>query len=68
MIKYERVKEMYFKDKLITDSNYFLSQNGKMLTNTAIEIVVRKAGQQEKVRESIRCSPHTLRHYYAQKQ
>lgn len=68
MIKYERVKEMYFKDKLMTDSNYFLSQNGKMLTNTAIEIVVRKAGQQAKVRESIRCSPHTLRHYYAQKQ
>lgn len=68
MIKYERVKELYFKDKLMTDSNYFLSQNGKMLTNTAIEIVVRKAGQQAKVRESIRCSPHTLRHYYAQKQ
>lgn len=68
IIKYERVKEMYFKDKLMTDSNYFLSQNGKMLTNTAIEIVVRKAGQQAKVRESIRCSPHTLRHYYAQKQ
>ncbi|MFG0216359.1 tyrosine-type recombinase/integrase [Brevibacillus porteri] len=39
-----------------------------MLTNTAIEIVVKKAGRQAKVRESIRCSPHTLRNYYAQKQ
>jgi integrase/recombinase XerD len=68
MIKYERVKEVYFKDKLMTDSNYFLSQNGKSLTNTAIEIVVRKAGLEAKVRTHIRCSPHTLRHYYAQKQ
>lgn len=46
MIKYERVKEVYFKDKEMTDSNYFLSQNGKILTNTAVEIIVKKGGKQ----------------------
>ncbi|OAH60771.1 recombinase [Domibacillus aminovorans] len=68
MIKYERIKDMYFKDKLMTDCNYFLSRNGKLLTNTAIEIVVKTAGKRANVREIIRCSPHTIRHYYAQKQ
>jgi integrase/recombinase XerD len=68
MIKYERIKNMYFKDKMMTDSNYFLSRNGKVLTNTAVEIIVKTAGQRAKVRKIIRCSPHTIRHYYAQKQ
>ncbi|ANY75957.1 recombinase [Paenibacillus ihbetae] len=68
IIKYERVKEAYFKDKIMTDSNFFLSQNGKTLTVVAIEVIVKKAGVEAKVREHIRCSPHTLRHYYAQKQ
>ncbi|MGG4094308.1 tyrosine-type recombinase/integrase [Paenibacillus lautus] len=68
IIKYERVKEAYFKDKLMTDSNFFLSQNGRILTVTAIEVIVKKAGEAANIREHIRCSPHTLRHYYAQKQ
>ncbi|MBT2764288.1 tyrosine-type recombinase/integrase [Paenibacillus sp. ISL-20] len=68
IIKYERVKEAYFKDKLMTDSNFFLSQNGRILTVTAIEVIVKKAGEEANIREHIRCSPHTLRHYYAQKQ
>lgn len=68
MIKYERIKKHYFKDRIAYDSNYFLSQNGKRLTVEMIERIVRKAGEIAKVRKSIRCSPHTLRHYYAQKQ
>jgi len=68
IIKYERVKEAYFKDKFMTDSSFFLSQNGRTLTVTAIEVIVKKAGIEAKVRDHIRCSPHTLRHYYAQKQ
>lgn len=68
IIKYERVKEAYFKDKMMTDSNFFLSQNGRVLTVTAIEVIVKKAGEEANIREHIRCSPHTLRHYYAQKQ
>ena len=46
----------------------FMSQKGKQLTTETIENVVRKCGQKAKVRESIRCSPHTLRHFYAQSQ
>lgn len=52
----------------MTDSNFFLSQNGRVLTVTAIEVIVKKAGKEANIREHIRCSPHTLRHYYAQKQ
>lgn len=68
MIKYERMKHEYFKDNSMIDCNYFLSRNGRVLTNGAVEIIIKKAGKKAKVRESIRCSPHTIRHYYAQKQ
>lgn len=68
MIRYERIKREYFKDKIMTDSNYFLSRNGKVLTTGAIEIIIKNAGEKAKVRKNIRCSPHTIRHYYAQKQ
>lgn len=66
MIRYERVRESYFKDKMIESHNYILSRSGKALTSVQIENIVRNAGREAKVRESIRCSPHTLRHYYAQ--
>ncbi|HEY4549326.1 MAG TPA: tyrosine-type recombinase/integrase [Bacillus sp. (in: firmicutes)] len=68
MIRYERIKREYFKDKIMTDSNYFLSRNGKVLTTGAIEIIIKNAGEKAKARKNIRCSPHTIRHYYAQKQ
>ncbi|WHY64708.1 tyrosine-type recombinase/integrase [Neobacillus sp. SuZ13] len=68
IIKYERIKIQYFKDKAMIESNYFLSRNGKALTVGAVENVVKEAGKKAKVRPIIRCSPHTVRHYYAQKQ
>lgn len=68
MIKYERMKEFYFKDKDIKFKNYFLSQNGKPLTIEAIERIVRRTGLLANVRPEIRCSPHTFRHYSAQAQ
>ncbi|WP_127545651.1 MULTISPECIES: phage integrase N-terminal SAM-like domain-containing protein [Paenibacillus] len=46
IIKYERVKEAYFKDKMMTDSNFFLSQNGRVLTVTAMKVIVKKAGKE----------------------
>ncbi|MGH4125310.1 MAG: tyrosine-type recombinase/integrase [Clostridium sp.] len=66
LIKYERVREMYFKNHNIQFSNYFLSYRAKPLTVEGIERVVKKSG--EHVREGIRVSPHTVRHYFAQKQ
>lgn len=66
IIKYDRVRSIYIKDKLVTTDSYLLSQTGSRLTIEAIERVVRKCGDKAKVRNNIRCSPHTIRHYYAQ--
>lgn len=68
MIRYERIKEGYFKklNKNLQHDNYFLSRSGRPLTTVQIENVVRDAGKMAGVREDIRCSPHTLRHYAIQ--
>lgn len=68
IIKYERMKIDYFKDKLLTHSNYFVSYRCQPLTNEALIRVVKIAGERANVRSHIRCSPHTIRHYFAQKQ
>ncbi|WP_028393609.1 tyrosine-type recombinase/integrase [Bacillus cihuensis] len=66
MIRYERIKEGYFKKKSLEHNNYFLSRSGRPLTSVQIENVVRDAGKLAGVRKEIRCSPHTLRHYSIQ--
>jgi integrase/recombinase XerD len=66
MIRYERLKEGYFKKKSLEHNNYFLSRNGNPLTTVQIQNIVKDAGAKAKVREEIRCSPHTLRHYSIQ--
>lgn len=68
MIRYERIKAGYFKklNKNLQHNNYFLSRSGRPLTSVQIENVVRDAGKMAGVREEIRCSPHTLRHYAIQ--
>lgn len=64
LAKYKTRKEYQF-DLRRTDSNFFLSVNGKVLTNGAIEQLVKKAG---KGIDGARVSPHTFRHFYAQTQ
>lgn len=66
LIKYERMRTNYIKDKFLEDDAYFLSYRAKRLTVESIERVVRETGRLAKVRKDIRCSPHTIRHYYAQ--
>lgn len=57
IIKYERIKIQYFKDKAMIESNYFLSRNGKALTVGAVENVVKKQGRkQSKTYYSVRPS------------
>ncbi len=68
MFRYERIKDFYFKDKIVRVNNYFLSNTGLPLTPETIERVVREAGRIAGVRDEIRCSPHTIRHWYAQEQ
>lgn len=68
-VKYNRVRSAYIKDKPRYQTEYlFLSQKGQKLTIEAIERVIKICGDAVKVREEIRCSPHTCRHYYAQTQ
>lgn len=66
MLQYERAKSLYFSDYFLAYDNYLLSRTGKPLTKEALEYVFKKAGEAASVRQSIRCSPHTARHYYAQ--
>lgn len=67
LIKYLRVRENYINNKINYDTEYLLlSQKGKKLTKEAVENIVRYCGTKCRVREGIRISPHTCRHYYAQ--
>lgn len=66
MLKYERAKASYYQDYMLKHTNYFLSFRAKPLTVEAVERVVKLCGNESDVRTSIRCSPHTIRHYYAQ--
>lgn len=68
LIRYERIREHYFKDKIVKEDNYFLSRTGRPLTVTGVEKVLEIAGVKAGVRKEIRCSPHTCRHYFAQTQ
>lgn len=66
LIRYERIRAEYIKDKLVTEDYYFLSYRSKQLTIEAVERVVKQTGETARVRKEIRCSPHTCRHYYCQ--
>ena len=65
LIKYLAVRKSYFAYRVIPD-NIFLSKNGKPLTNTMIDKIVKDAGRACDVSADIRVSAHTFRHTYAQ--
>ncbi len=67
IIKYLTAKDGYFYYKNIP-KNIFLSRTGQPLTVCTIENIVKQAGELARVNKNIRCSPHTLRHYFAQAQ
>jgi integrase/recombinase XerD len=60
------MRDYYFDDKVIHYDNYLLSRTGRPLTKEALEHIFTQAKQKVTIRESIRCSPHTARHYFAQ--
>ena len=66
IIKYRRIKAWYFEDKHIVHNNLLLSRTGNPLTKEAMEHVFKQAAEQASIRDEIRCSPHTARHYFAQ--
>ncbi|MCP2033024.1 integrase/recombinase XerD [Planomicrobium sp. HSC-17F08] len=63
LIKYERMKKQYFKNKNTT-TNYFLSYTGSGLSHVALDSVVKEAGKRAAITGK-RVSPHTFRHFYA---
>lgn len=69
LLPYLRTRENYTRDRYNYQKQYlFLSQKGKKLTPETVERVVKECGLGCNVRQEIRCSPHTCRHYYAQTQ
>ena len=65
LIKYLAIRKAYFAYRVIP-KNIFLSKNGKPLTSTMIDRIVKDAGQACNVSPDIRVSAHTFRHTYAQ--
>jgi integrase/recombinase XerD len=66
ILKYRRIKELYFADKIIPYKNLLLSRTGRPMTKEAMEHIFIQAAAQSDIRTEIRCSPHTARHYFAQ--
>lgn len=66
MMRYERIKAVYFKNKVLKYQNYLLSRTARPLTKEAMEVIFNQANQIAQVRPEVRCSPHTARHYFAQ--
>lgn len=69
ILKYQRARNKKFSDRIINSetplilSTYFLP-----MSETCVERVVSICCKKANVRDEIRCSPHTCRHYYAQTQ
>ena len=54
--------------KSFDNESLFVSKNGLELTVEAVERIVARCGEIANVRVDIRCSPHTIRHYFCQHQ
>ncbi len=63
--KHLKIKDKYFEGKEIPD-NLFLSRTGRPLTVEAIERIYKTVGKAMNI-QGVRVSPHTSRHYFAQK-
>lgn len=64
--RHDRIKDNYFYKKDIPEY-YFLSRTGRKLTVETIERIWKRAGKECNVRDSVRCTGHTARHYFATK-
>lgn len=64
LIRYERIKKQYYKDKLKLDDNYFLAYQGQAMSTVSIYNLVKKVGDRVGITGK-RVSPHMLRHYFA---
>lgn len=64
LIKYDRMRKQYFKDKIIKEDCFFLTYFGTGLSHVSLYNVIKEAGKRAGV-EDKRVSPHTFRHFYS---
>lgn len=64
LIRYERLKRQYFKNKIKYSDNYFLAYQGKALSTVAVYNLVVEASKRVGITGK-RVSPHMFRHYFA---
>lgn len=67
-MKYRTLRDAYLKEYPSRHKNLFLSKNGKPLTDEAVARMLKHAAKEVGVSPSVRVSPHTCRHTFAQMQ
>ena len=68
LMRYLRVRQGYFSEKVLKHNNLFLSIRGKPLTGEVIARMLKDTAREVGVSQSIRVSPHTCRHTFAHMQ
>lgn len=68
LMRYIRTREGYFAECALKHENLFLSNRGKPLTGEVIGKILKEAAREVGVSPTIRVSPHTCRHTFAQMQ
>ncbi|RFU70318.1 recombinase [Peribacillus saganii] len=63
LIKYERIKKQYFKEKII-QNNYFLTYTGTGISHVGLDNVIKEAGKRASITGK-RVSPHSFRHFFS---
>ena len=67
-LKYNRAKENYFlSNGIVPIENIFVTKFGEKYDYRLAEKEIYKIGKAVNIRDTIRISPHTFRHYFAQK-
>lgn len=64
LIRYERIKRKYFKERHQYNDNYFLAYQGKAMSTVAVYNLVKEAESRTGITGK-RVSPHMFRHYFA---
>jgi len=62
LIKYERLKQQFFSDKIVSSDTYFLTYQGNKLTHMSLHNIVKDTAKKAKVKDA---HPHKFRHFYS---
>ena len=69
IMKYRRIRNSYFANKSVVKRNlFFLGFGGEPIKNDGVQKMLRRIENKIELREDIRFSPHTFRHYFASSQ